>query len=145
MTCAEEYPYGHILTFNGSVVGTRIVGYQVTTKRITPVSVRHNFWASRGLMDGRYPALLWEHTFLIFDERDTVTDYTNAVHSLSRELVTSNPQPLLIKSEGASLTIFNLGNCYIEGGGHSDPSDLLLFQAGIYNAKFISVTTPTTV
>lgn len=144
MTC--DIPYAYTLVFSGTNVGDTLYAYLHSSRRATDLHVRHNLWASQATVDGRYPAVVWEHKFTVFKEQDTPHGYVKHLFDQVLTLVHSDPLPLAVHRKDNDAQVILFGSCYLqEHPKQTDPTDLLLHAAGIYNLGFIGTSDPTVV
>lgn len=139
-----NFPSGYTLVFSGYTIGDHIWGINSEPARATEINVRQNFWASRVILDGTYPAIWWKHRFNVYDEFDTPLQYTQAYFNLAT-LIGSHPQELILKNKDSGETLIAFGRCYIQPPQQKQPEDLLIFQAGIYQVEFWATEVPSTV
>lgn len=148
MSCTDtiERPPYYTLVFSGAAVGDKLVqGYRTTPKRATEINVRQNFWASNVLLDGRYPALWYEHSFLIYEEKAGPHQYAKSWHDKHSTLISTVPLPLIVRHGTSSADIVAFGSCYMQPLEQQQPEELLLYAAGIYRAIFWGTCNPSVI
>ena len=143
MTYCSTYG-SHVLTlvYSGTTLGDHIHGMQTMPQRMTAVRRCHNFWASVPVLDGRYPALVYEHTFLVYNEEVSELDYLRWYAELAQQIA-GDPYPLEVRINDNVAVAF--GNCYVEPASQKEPDTLLLHAAGVVELPFIGTDIPSVV
>jgi hypothetical protein len=108
-------------------------------RRLTAVQERQNFWCNDVIIDGRFPAQVWEHEFNIFTEAVSVTEYAQRYTDL-QSLFLSDPTTLVIQENAADKIV--LGGCYMRPPGLEEPKELLQFRAGFLKIMFLGNKAP---
>jgi len=105
--------------------------------------VRHNFWDTTVLLDGSYPALLWEHEFVLYTEGSSLSNFANIFVGLS-DRVAAAPTSLKISYVASpTLTLVDFGDCYMQDKPTLIKPDMLLHQeAGFIRVSFLGSTKP---
>lgn len=142
MTCA--LPSGYTLVFSGYNIGTTAYSYNTKFARAVAIPVRQNFWSERVILDGRYPALVWTHDFMVYHEDLAPASFAKYFLELS-ELVTSDPYDLRILNQNTKEDIIVFGDCYLIEPTMEEPDELLLFGAGIFKIQFQGTVIPSVV
>ena len=127
------------LSFSGTSLGDSVHTLQASFQRLTQVAQRHNFWATNVLLDGGYPALVYEHTFVIYKEAAGRVEYVDYFYDLANQIV-ADPQELLLKAGGNN--VFAFGDCYLANTDQKEPSDLLMLAAGMSQLTFWGTVIP---
>ena len=97
----------YTLVFSGDTIGTHIHDWKTTSRRMSEIAERQNFWASDVILDGRYPALVYEHVFMLYMESTDEVDYAHDVLLLNTK-IEGDPRALnIICSEN---TVVCFGN-----------------------------------
>ncbi len=93
-------------------------------------------------MDGRYPAIYYQHDFMLYREKGSrdlfAKDYNNLV-----DLITDLPANLTLNDGDTATVIADFGACYFDSAAMKNPDALLLHAAGFINLKFVGATKPT--
>lgn len=137
-----------VLSWNGIPIMSWIERYKVTPRRKNEAQERQNFWSPNVYLDGKYPALVWDHEFTMYydggrnvpppDRWDFVPNYISFVD----DLVTDLPYPLLIVDDVGKIA-FDLGYCYfISPQELVSPEALLMYSAGLIKLRFKGNTKP---
>ena len=135
---------GYKVNFNAIDIGDEILGYKQSTRRVTDVTVKHNLWSNTPVMDGRYPAILYEHTFRIYLESATRQAFCDFMWELGNSHFYADPKALLLLDVTTPFSqITNYGNCYLMEGSEDTPEELMMFEAGIFTVRFQGITKPT--
>lgn len=130
----------YTLVFSGTTLGDHLHGFHSRFRRATEVRARHCFWDSDVILDGSYPALIWEHTFTLYTESGSVVGFTQEFLNLA-DHIQGTPLNLKIITSVGTL-VLDFGSCYLQEPDLEKP-DMLLFQkAGFVNARFIGNTKP---
>lgn len=132
------------LIFSGSTMiqSHFIESMKSSFRRLTPLQRRQNLWAPNVIVDGRYPAQLWTHEFMVYTE--VTSNPRQFAHRFfdTEDLIDSDPQ-LLVLQENLTDRI-NFGSCYLDSSQMDEPKELLLYRAGFMRIRFLGVTKPTT-
>lgn len=148
MTCTDtiERPPYYTLIFSGAAVGDKLVqGYKTVPKRATEINIRQNFWANYVLMDGRYPALWYEHSFMIYEEKAGPHQYAKSFYDKHLTVINTIPLPLVVRNGVNSQDIVAFGSCYGQPLEQQQPDELLLYEAGIFRAVFWGTCLPSVI
>jgi hypothetical protein len=130
----------YTLTFSSMPVGTRVHAFKTDIQRATEVNVRHNFWGNKIILDGSYPAIIWNHTFIVYTERPNVKDFVNAFFAMSN-FFTGVPRTLTVVSSFG--TEIDFGSCYMSNPVElSSPDHLLQHKAGFIQLGFVGSVRP---
>lgn len=122
-----------------------------TTRPIlaTDVNVRQNFWASSVVLDGRYPALYFEHSFKMFCEAtSTTTPFSQQVRlytiftSIS-SAINGNLQPLEIRDGNTANARIHFGPSYLKDWEYDE--DFLKYGCGFFTLNWVSTNVPSVV
>ena len=142
--CGANYdPTAITLTFSGTTIGEHVHKLISVPQRIEAVARIANFWATQALMDGRYPCVVWDHQFSVFESGINRWDFAKKYFAKAALHFGGSPQQLLVVVSGT--TTINFGNCYLEGYSVETPDNLLGYAAGIYGLKFLGTAIPTVV
>jgi len=140
MTFCSTYGSTHFtLVFSGSTLGDHLASFRSVPRRATQVEERHNLWATTPILDGSYPALVWDHEFLVYQEDNYPLNFAETYFNLAAHF-TSAPQSLIVKLKTDTAIAF--GDCYMREFTQSDPEQLLLYAAGILPIKFVGTQIP---
>lgn len=129
----------YTLVFSGSTIGDHIHDLKTTYGRLTEIAQRQNFWASDVILDGRYPALVFEHTFTLYKNSGGAVDYAKMFFALANK-IEGDPRSLVAKIK--STTVISFGDCYMEPPEQQEPDSLLLTEAGLFTLKFLGTQIP---
>jgi hypothetical protein len=128
----------YILSFNGVPIGSWIDGFSTNVRRVNAVGIRQNFWSSVTVLDGKYPALVYEHTFQVFFEAISREALAQAYMALTTFYLNRVYPLAIIGGFGMSF-----GNCYLEEGPTMKEPDILLrHRAALISLKFLGNTRP---
>lgn len=139
------FPGTFTLIFSGTTLiqSHYVQSMKTTFKRLTTVAQRQNLWAPNVILDGRYPAQVWEHNFLLYTE--VVSNPIQFAHRFwDTELKIDGSAQLLVMQESLVDRV-NFGSVYLDVSSLENPSDLLLYRAGFLRLRFVGTTLPTTV
>lgn len=131
------------LIFSGSTLlqSHFIQSMRSSWRRLTAIQRRQNLWAPNVILDGRYPAQVWEHEFLVYTEANsTPLEFAHLFWGMESK-VTSTPQLLVLQENGSDRV--NFGSCYLEVSNMDEPKELLLYRAGFMKVRFLGNTSPT--
>jgi hypothetical protein len=106
------------------------------------VEVIHNHWASQALLDGQYPAIVYEHEFVISKESTGRVGYIGDYLSMT-SYMTADPQTVELENNGNTAMWF--GECYLDKPEQAEPEDMLLVEAGLIRLRFIGTVLPSMV
>lgn len=129
------------LIFSGSTLITShfVQSWRTQPRRLTPIARRQNLWSSSVIIDGRYPAQIWTHDFLVYTEALTPTAFAQRFVNLEDQF-TEAAQQLTLKDNGTDR--FDLGSCLLEPPSQDNPRELLLFRAGFLKLRFLGTAKP---
>jgi hypothetical protein len=132
-----------VLLYNSIQVGTYVHGFLSSFARATPINVRHNFWDTSVILDGSYPALVWDHDITLYTESGSLKGLAEQYFALST-LVSGVPAPLTISyASSPGLALINFGSCLLnDRPGVQKPEQLLLQEAGFFTVSFLGSTKP---
>ena len=138
--CSEYGSTTFTLVFSGTNVGDSVHSMLSNFRRVTEVSLRHNLYSPKLLLDGSYPALIWEHAFEVYNEESWQIPQIQAFYDL-RTLINSRPQELQLQSN-VGTPVIAFGNCYLQEPRQEEPEDMLLAAAGVWALKFLGTDVP---
>lgn len=131
------------LVYSGTTLGTYLHGFTTSYGRATPVNIRHNFWDTTVLLDGSYPALVWNHEFTLYTENGSVAGFAKDFIGLSDKIVGTAQDLRISYANSPALTLLQFGNCYLDDAPSVQQPELLLLQsAGFIKVKFLGNTKP---
>lgn len=107
----------------------------------TPVTRRHNFWASNVVLDGRNPALSYNHEVKLYVECGSIGAFSDAFFSLNDHFST-NCTTVTINDGDRTTVRYSFGSCYLEDVILEEPDALLKFRAGMVRMVFVGNTQP---
>jgi hypothetical protein len=139
-------PY-YTLIFSGSPIGDKLVaGYKTRPRRITDINVRQNFWANYGVLDARYPALVFEHEALVYLEEDSPNHYNKQVmdYVLTHIHSAHDPFPVKIQSSAGN-DVVAFGRCYALPPEQNLPDEYLLYEAGVFRILWMGTSIPSVI
>lgn len=110
-------------------------------RRLTSINERQNFTAASVILDGRFPAQVWEHEFRLYTETGSLGQFAELVYKFHDE-INELPLPLSIHDGDTANSVVDFGNCYIEPVELDEPSELLLHAAGFVRVTFFGTTRP---
>jgi hypothetical protein len=137
----------YTLVFSGATIGNWVQAHRTKVRRITPVRRRHNFWNANVLLDGKYPAKVWEHEFLLYTEAGSTSVVSHVIFFADMyygfsDQIGDTAYPLTINQGDTAIVVINFGSCHCEGYDQEDPRDLLLHRAGMVRFRFVGNTKP---
>lgn len=118
-----------------------VQSYVSRFQRLTDINLRQNFTSTIVIQDGRFPAQTWEHEFLIYTDVPSLQTFPEVIYQLHDE-ISDLPRPLMLNDGDTATTIVSFGDCYIEPASLDEPSELLLFRAGLIRVTFLGNTRP---
>lgn len=134
----------YALEFNGSNIGTYVHGFQSSFQRVTAINPRHNFWDTTVLLDGSYPALVWDHKFVLYTEGTSLNDFAVKYLNLADLVAGSAAALKIVNASSPSGVLLNFGSCYFSASPELQKPELLLLQeAGFITVSFLGSTKPT--
>lgn len=139
--CVSDYKR-FTLVFSGTIMGTTLDGFTAEPRRVSEIIVKQNFWASKAVVDGSYPALVWNHRFRVFTEAGSIGGFVEKFLNMS-DWIAGVPYPLTIATSLGPHIAF--GNCYLQNPSLSLPERLLMQRAGFVEVEFVGNTKPTLV
>lgn len=116
-----------------------VQGWVPKFRRLTDIQQRQNFWCNDVILDGRFPAQVWEHEFNIFTEAVSVTEFAQRYTDL-QSLFFSVASTLVIQENGSNKII--LGPCLMQPPALEQPREQLQFRAGFLRIRFLGTTAP---
>lgn len=125
--------------------------WNTTPQLQTPVNRRQNFWSTEVVLDGRYPAMAFEHTFLVFCEINTYGTPHQALFDFYRAFtqittaINGTAQNLRITVANTTTVKVDFGACYLEDFSLSEPDSFLLYRAGLMELQFVGTQIPSVV
>lgn len=132
----------YILKFGGFTLGTWVEKFTSSMKRHNEVQVRHNFWSTAVVLDGQFPAIVYEHEFTLYADAVSRETFAEEFHDFSDYF--SGLENLLEIQDADGASICSFGMCYLTGQPElKTPEALLMFAAGFVALKFIGRTKPT--
>jgi len=145
-----------VLVFGSTQIGSRVHSFRSTFRRATPVKVRHSYWSTQPILDGGYPAIVWDHTFTVYTEAGSVLglaeEFFDLVSKVSGEtqslqlkptLVTSTTSSGLVAAVTVTTPVKDFGNCYLQDSPElSQPEQFLMSCAGMFTLQFLGTTKP---
>ena len=129
------------LEFNSIQVGNWVESFNSTWRRTSDIQEVQCFWANEAILDGGFPALIWEHEITIYDEEADRKTFADFFVDLG-DKVNASRQSLEIVAASASYAAVDFGLCYIQPPELVEPDALLLFEAGFVTLRFIGTTKP---
>ncbi len=132
-----------VLVYNTTTVGTYLHGFVSSVSRATAINVRHNFWDITALLDGSYPAQVWEHNFVLYHEAANLKQFADDFLGLS-DLFYGTATGLRISlASSPSGTYMSFGSCLLQDKPVLQKPDLLFQQqAGFFGLSFLGTTKP---
>lgn len=130
----------YTLVFSGTFLGDWIDSYSSVPAKATPTAVRQNFWANQVILDNSYPALVHNHTFVLYTESGSLAGYFKRYHGLATHLMKQRPYPLQIWSGTTTPVVVDFGSCVLESIENSE--ELLLYNAGKITLSFQGTQVP---
>lgn len=125
------------LTFAGTTVAEFVQSFTSRFRRLNAVQRRQNFWHDTILLDGSYPAQVWDHQFTVYQEAANRNAYATAFFDLE-DLIFSDPRTLLITAVSTVVAQdWDFGLCYLEAAEPATPTELQLFRAGFITVRFV--------
>lgn len=119
-----------------------VESFRSNPSRLTPIARRQNFTSSIVILDGRFPAQVWDHEFVLYTETGSLGQFAEVLFRLQDE-IRSEPVDLRIEDGDTGNAIFEFGACYINAPASlEEPSDLLMFRAGFIRISFVGNTRP---
>lgn len=115
----------------------------------TEPNVRQNFWADRVVIDGRYPAIYFEHSFKMYCEAtSTTTPFSKLVNLYQiftsvASAVNGNIQPLALRDQDSANNRIWFGPSYLKDWSYDD--DFLKHGAGFFTLNWVSTDIPSVV
>ena len=133
----------YLLYFGGFQMGKFVVKFKSTPRLVTEVQVRQNFYANFAFLDHHYPCVVWEHTFDIYDQASDREQIIEFFFELANAFSYDTDQSLLLKRASDGSTAVNFDVCaFTKSPAMQQPTDLLLYQAGIYQVEFLGALGP---
>jgi hypothetical protein len=135
------------LTFGNSLVGIKL--HALASPSVRPVEeprTVHAFRHKQILIDHRYPALLYEHPFIVYTEGNSIAGYVYDFYRLNWLWDIDNPGPTsprtLLVTNSSGSPIISFGACWFADLELKEPSDLLIHSAALVGVKFHGSTRP---
>jgi hypothetical protein len=130
------------LIHSGATLGNWVEGFNMDFKRLTPINERQNFWANEVILDGREPAIRWQHEFRLYTEAGSLGGLVEKF-LLIQDQVDANPQLLTVNDGDTATVIYNYGQCYITAAALDEPDEFNQYVAAMINVTFLGKTRPT--
>jgi len=116
--------------------------FQSNPSRLTEIQRRQNFTSSIVLLDGRFPAQVWDHEFVLYTETGSLGQFAELFFKLQDE-IRNDPVDLRIEDGDTGNAVFEFGPCYINAPASlEEPTELLMFRAGFIRISFVGNTRP---
>ena len=132
------------LIFSGVRLGDWVDVFKSDERRLGEIAERQNFWSTNVILDGGYPAFVFDHEFVLYTESGSLEGYLKRYLGFNGHN-TSRPQPLKMHYGDTSSPVVDFGNCYLKGRTQEEPSDLLQHRAGKIRLQFTGTLAPTVV
>lgn len=133
-----------VLVYNTTTLGTYLHGFVSFVSRATPINVRHNFWDSTVVLDGSYPAQVWEHNFVLYHEAANLKAFADDFLALSDQFYGTAATLKISLASSPSGTYMTFGSCLLQDKPALQKPDLLLQQqAGFFGLSFLGSIKPT--
>jgi len=142
MGLCTPYP---TLVYSGTSVGDHLHAIdEISPSRLNPVQRQNNYWSTSTLLDGRYPATIWEYTFTVYQEDTDSLEFVRSFTSLANTgLNDNNVRSLEVQNDSGTVIAF--GDCYYEGQKLSGPDAFLLGAAGLIQLQFVGTQVPSVI
>ncbi len=124
------------------MLGNWIEDFNSSFGRLTPIARRQNFWSSDIILDGRYPAQVWDHTFKLYTEGGSLGELYDKFLDIYDQ-IHSDPATLTINDGDTATELFQFGACYLEDASLETPEAFLKYNAGLITVTFVGNTRPT--
>jgi len=131
----------YTLTHSNSMLGNWVDAFNSKFARLTDIARRQNFWASSVLLDGSFPAQVWDHTFRLYTEAGSLGEFYEKFLRL-HDAIGSSPATLVINDGDTVNTVIGFGLCYLSGADLEVPENFLLHRAGFITVAFVGNTRP---
>jgi hypothetical protein len=140
--CATYGSTVFTLIFSGSIIGDHIYSTISRPRLATKINERQNLWASSVVLDGRYPALVHDHQFVVYNEESYRLDYMRWFYNLASR-IDGDPHSLTINLGNNVVVAF--GDCYLLEPQQREPDSLLLQSAGLVEVAFLGTSIPSVI
>lgn len=110
-------------------------------ERLTEIIRRQNFTSTIVLLDGRFPAQVWEHELVLYTETGSIGQMAEVIYKFHDE-IQGLSAPLTINDGDTANAVFEFGNCLILPAEMEQPTELLLYRAGFIRVTFVGNTRP---
>ena len=133
------------LVYSGATLGDHLHSIdEISPSRMTPVSRQQNYWSNSPLLDGRYPAVIWEYTFTVYQEEADELEFVRGFATMANTgLNDANARSLEVKNSEGIVVAF--GDCYYEGQKLTGPDAFLLGAAGLIQLQFVGTQVPSVI
>jgi len=140
--CATYGSTVFTLAFSGSAVGDHVYSSKSKSRMVARPSERQNYWSSQVVLDGRYPALVYDHDFVVYRETEYRLDYAKWYYELAQR-IDGDPHALALKIGDDVVVAF--GDCYLLEPQQQEPDSLLLQAAGMVVVSFLGTSIPSVI
>ena len=129
------------LNFSGSTIiqSSFVQSFRTSFRRAVPVAQRPKLWSPTVILDGNYPAQVWQHDFLLYNEASTPCDFAEEFIDLETK-ISSFAIPIVLQDNAVDRIDF--GSCFLEPPSLAQPQELLLYRAGYIRVRFLGNTRP---
>jgi len=128
-----------------------IENWNTTPSLQTAVNRRQNFWSTEVVLDGRYPAMAWEHNFRVYCEVNTYTSPHQALFDFYSKFtqvstaIDGTARNLRITVAGTTTVKVDFGAVYLENFSLEEPEAFMFHRAGFINLQFVGTSIPSVV
>lgn len=118
-----------------------IQSFKSSYSRLTDIQRRQNYTSTIVILDGRYPAQVWEHEFVLYTESGSLGQQAEILYKLHDE-IDGVSYPLRMEDGDTGTAVIEFGNCLILPASLDEPQELLLHRAGFVRVTFLGNTRP---
>lgn len=134
----------YTLVFSGGMLGSWVEKFTSTPRRLTEIQERQNFWSTSVILDGSYPAFVYDHEFTLYTENGSLLGFIKDFYGLHSKF-TNRARPLRLMLGDTTSPAVDFGDCYLKQFGADEPQDLLLHRAGMLKLQFVGTSVPTVI
>src|SRR5262245_46771899 len=131
-----------LLTFGNTPVGMEL--HSMEPPSIQPVSEPkyiHGFRHKQILIDNRYPACVYEHSFQVITEAGTVVGRLEEFFAYNWMFQLTSGSPTLPRTltlqDSDEEVLVDFGNCYFQSARQVDPDEALKTRGALVEVKFV--------
>lgn len=130
------------LFFNGLQVGDFIEDFDYRAEFISQPAERELLWADTVVLDNRYSANVYRHTFKVYTATGSLGGLFSTISKLN-SLITSDPATLAVHTGTTSTILYSFGPCYYKPPATlQEPNRFNRHKVAFFEVSFVGNTLP---